>query len=68
MPQGLSRRNLVRSSGIGLAGLMAGAGVVPGAPAVVPGPLDVRLWPARMPAPARTAHHMEQHLTTQDVP
>jgi ArsR family transcriptional regulator len=38
----------------GMAALMAQAGLIPGAPTTVPGPLDVRVWPAALPVPA---HH-----------
>jgi ArsR family transcriptional regulator len=38
----------------GMAALMAQAGLVPGAATTVPGPLDVRVWPAALPVPA---HH-----------
>ncbi len=43
-----------------MCGLLAGAGVVPGAPAVVPGPIDVKLWPATMPFPAATPAFVSQ--------
>jgi SAM-dependent methyltransferase len=34
--------------------LMTQAGLAPGAPATVPGPLDVRLWPAALTVPAHS--------------
>lgn len=43
-----------------MSGLLAGAGMVPGAPAVVPGPIDVKLWPATMPFPAATTALLSQ--------
>ncbi len=43
-----------------MSALLAGAGVVPGAPAVVPGPLDVKLWPATMPISAAVPALIEQ--------
>ena len=39
----------------GMAALMAQAGLQPGAPTTVPGPLDVRVWPGALPVPAHTA-------------
>ncbi len=47
--------------------LLAEVGLVPGAPAVVPGPLDVKLWPATMPIPA-AASISRPALITQDAP
>ena len=44
-----------------MSSLLLDAGITPGAPMTVPGPLDVRLWPGEQPALAAS------ELVTEDA-
>jgi ArsR family transcriptional regulator len=46
-----------------MTGLLIGAGVVPGIPSLVPGPLDVKLWTAKMPVTAAVATFLPDFIS-----